>query len=117
MNEYVVIKLVSGELVIARLLHETVEGIHIVNPLQVKMIPVMTENDYGETAISSKFCQFTEETEFIFNTEHMVYCKPLNPRMIPLYDRLIESFNKESSEALEESTEEDQPTFTTKKLH
>lgn len=117
MGEYAVLKLVSGETVIARILHETTEGIHVINPLQIKMIPVMSEGDYGETAISSKYCQFTEETEFVFDAKHIVYCKTLNPKMIPLYDRLIESFIKESQEASEEEVHEDQPTFTTKKLH
>lgn len=99
MSEYVVMKLVSGETLIANLLNQTPDGVHVLNPLQVKLIPVSNEEgEYGETAISSKYCQFTEEVDFTFNAKDIIYCKPLNSKMIPLYTKLIESFSKEEKE-------------------
>ena len=126
MNEYVVMKLVSGETLIAQLLNETKDGVHVINPLQVKLVPmVYKDGEYGENAISSRFCQFTEEIDFTFNHKDLIYCKPLNPKMQPIYNRLIESFNNEAREPSipEEVEEEDnlQEAFSnvisSKKLH
>lgn len=92
-------KLITGETLIANLLNQTPDGVHVLNPLHVKLIPVSNEEgDYGETAISSRYCQFTEEVDFTFNSKDLIYCKPLNPRMVPLYIKMIDSFSKEDKE-------------------
>lgn len=106
MSDYVVMKLVSGETVIAQLLNETNEGVHVINPLQVKMIPVAyKDGDYGEQAISSRLCQFTDDVDFTFNHKDLIYCKPLKPKMEVIYTRLIKSFDEETKEILEEPSE------------
>lgn len=108
MSEYVVMKLISGETVIAQLLNETNDGVHVINPLQVKMIPVMyKDGDYGEQAISSRLCQFTDDVDFTFNYKDLIYCKPLKPKMEPIYTRLIKSFEEETKEIVEEEQTED----------
>lgn len=92
-------KLVSGETVIAELLNETPDGVHVINPLQVKMIPVAyRDGDYGEQAISSRLCPFTDDVDFTFNHKDLIYCKILKPKMEAIYTRLIKSFEEEAAE-------------------
>lgn len=104
MNEdCVVFKLVTGETIIATLLNETKDGIIVLNPLQVKMIPVdMGEDGYSEQAITNRFCPFTDDKDFSFDLKNIVYCKPLHPKMLQHYNKLVLAFGKESTEVQEQ---------------
>ena len=98
-EDCVVFKLVTGETLIATLLNETEDGIVVLNPLQVKMIPIDYGDDgYGEQAITNRFCPFTDEKDFTFDLKNIVYYKPLNPKMIDHYNKLVLAFGKESTE-------------------
>lgn len=98
-EDCVVFKLVTGETIIATLLNETEDGIVVLNPLQVKMVPIDYGDDgYGEQAIANRFCPFTDDKDFTFGSKNIVYCKPLHPKMIDYYNKLVLAFGKEGTE-------------------
>lgn len=106
-EDCIVFKLVTGETVIATLLNETEDGIVVLNPLQIKMIPMdMGEDGFGEQAITNRFCPFTDEKDFTFDLKNIVYYKPLHPKMTDHYNRLVLAFGKESTE---EQVQEEEP--------
>lgn len=95
-NDYVVFKLVTGEQVIATLLNEANDAIVVIDPIQVRMVPMVQDSEYSEQALTNRLCQFTDETEFIFSHKDIVYLKPLHPKMRRHYERLVVAFNEES---------------------
>jgi hypothetical protein len=89
LNDYVVLKLISGEQLFARLLNETDEGVVILNPIHIKMIPIMQNGDLVEKAVLSSFGQFTEDKQFVLDRKNVIFCKDLHHKMIPFYRRSV----------------------------
>jgi hypothetical protein len=106
-NEYVVFKLITGEQVLATLLNETKDGIVVIDPIQVRMVPMVENNEYSEQALTNRLCQFTDETEYVFNHKDIVYLKGLHPKMHGHYERLVLAFGEESKVVEEYYVEED----------
>lgn len=106
-NEYVVFKLITGEQVLATLLNETKDGIVVIDPIQVRMVPMVENNEYSEQALTNRLCQFTDETEYTFNYKDIVYMKSLHPKMHGHYERLVLAFGEESKVVEEYYVEED----------
>ena len=96
MNEHVVLKLCTGEQLLATLLNETLEGITVLDPIQVKLITAYDEGEYVEQAITNNYCQFTQERRFTFNWKDVIYCKELDPVMVKYYQKLVLAFGEES---------------------
>lgn len=96
MSEYAVLKLCTGEQLLAVLLNETIEGVTILDPIQVKLIPMYDEGEYVEQAITNNYCQFTQDRRFTFNWKDVIYCKELDPVMIKYYKKLVLAFGEES---------------------
>ena len=106
MNEYVVLKLCTGEQLLATLLNETIDGITILDPVQVKLIPMFSEGEYVEQAISNSYCQFTQDRRFTFNWKDVIYSKELDPVMVQYYKKLVLAFGEESKSRTEYYREE-----------
>ena len=100
MNDYVVLKLISGEQLFARLLNETEDGVVILNPIHIKMIPIMHNGDLVEKAVLSSFGQFTEDKQFVLDRKNVIFCKDLHHKMIPFYRRSVKQLVQ-----IEEETE------------
>jgi hypothetical protein len=96
LNEHVVLKLCTGEQLLATLLNETLEGITVLDPIQVKLITAYDEGEYVEQAITNNYCQFTQERRFTFNWKDVIYCKELDPVMVKYYQKLVLAFGEES---------------------
>lgn len=96
MSEYVVLKLCTGEQLLATLLNETEEGITLLEPIQVKLIPMFDEGEYVEQAITNNYCQFTQDRRFTFNWKDVIYSKELDPVMVKYYKKLVHAFGEES---------------------
>jgi hypothetical protein len=126
LSEYVVLKLCTGDQLMAAVVNETADGISVIDPIHIKTIPVMQEGEYVEQVISSIYCQFTKERHFTFNHKDMIYCKQLNPIIVKYYKKLVLAFGEEKTQtesfydkATEEDVEKLQKELTTKsiKLH
>lgn len=114
MSDYIVIRLCTGDQLLAEVDHVTTEGITVLNPIQVKTVPALDENgEYVEQMISNRFCQFTSETEFTFNHKDVLFYKDLNHVLIKYYKKLVLAFGEERtqmekfySQAVEEKEQE-----------
>lgn len=110
MSEYVVMKLCTGEQLFAEVVNETLDGISVLDPIQVKMIPMMEEGEYVEQVVSNTYCAFTKERQFTFNYKDIIYCKDLNPVIVKYYKKLVLAFGEEKSQTesfYKEATEEE----------
>jgi len=96
LSDYVVLKLCTGEQLLATLLNETIEGVVILDPVQVKLVTAYDEGEYVEQAITNSYCQFTQERRFTFNWKDVLYCKELDPVMVKYYNKLVLAFGEES---------------------
>lgn len=111
MNDYVVIKLVSGEQLFARLLNETENGIVILNPINVRIVSITnSKGEVIEKSVMSVFTQFTEDKQFVFNRKDIIFCKNLHHKMVPFYrsfinQLMIDEEELEKIEILEEPEE------------
>lgn len=98
MNDYVVLKLITDELVIAKLLNETRNGVVLLNP--VKVVTTYIQKD-GHTVLQTStapYCRLTTEREFTFAATNLLFIKPLHPELIPFYDQLVKAFEEDESE-------------------
>lgn len=92
MNKYyVVIKLVSGEQIMATLIHEDEYTIEIENALQIKLRVVSEEHRQFESISVVPFCQFTDDPNFVLDKSIIIYVKELSESLVSKYEDLIES--------------------------
>lgn len=97
MNEFTVFKLITGEQVIATLLNDIEDGIVVLNPIIVKMIYMVKDGDHIEQAVTSKFCQFSEDNIFAFHHRNLIYRKKLDPEMVSYYIRIVKALDEEDN--------------------
>ena len=105
MDEYVVLKLCSGELLIAILINETDHGIVILDAISIKYIPGIFHGQLGEQTAVSNFCAWTIDREFTFNHKDILFCKPLRLELIEYYKKSISSLNDDKKEVDHEEYE------------
>lgn len=92
MSNYVVLKLITGDQVIAELLNETHDGVVLLNPIRVRTVPT-PGSSLSEQALATQYCQFTDETQFTFDYRNIVYCKKLSERLVAYYKRIVNEFD------------------------
>jgi len=105
MNEnYVVLKLVSGETVMAMFEGEDDRFIKIDHPIQIKIIPIPAIN--REQISASPLCQFSESTSFVLEKDHIVYIKKMHRAFVSHYNNFIKSYDEALIPATRESAEQ-----------
>ena len=82
----------------AETIHDSPESITVLDPILVKVIPVMQDGEYMEQVVTNNFCAFTKEREFTFNYKDILYCKQLNPVIVKYYKKLVLAFGEETSQ-------------------
>ena len=97
-HDCVVVKLVTGEQFIAGYIDCTRDYLIVKNPIVVRVVQAMTEEGLVEKTVTSSFCAMTEETEYSFNMNHVVYHKPLHSQMVPYYNKLLDAIEKDDQE-------------------
>jgi hypothetical protein len=91
-KQYVVVKLISGETVMATFEGEDEKHVKIDYPIQIKttIIP-----ELGRESISaSPLCQFSDATTFVLEKGHIVYIKKLHSQFISHYKNFIKSYEE-----------------------
>jgi hypothetical protein len=86
---HVVIRLVSGDEFMCVLESEDEYYVLVKDPISVKTIPILEEG--REHVITAPLSQFTDDTEYVFEKHHVLYVKKLSSKMIPHYERIVES--------------------------
>lgn len=92
MSNYVVVKLVSGETVMATFDGEDDKFIKIEKPIQIRttMIPEIQK----ESISAAPLCQFSESTSFVLEKAHIVYIKKLHTQFVKHYMNFIKSYEE-----------------------
>lgn len=98
MNDYCVIKLVTGEQLIGEVTDKNHEGFVVANPIVVKQIPTMAKNgDISERVVTSRYCSYTSESTFFFRDRDILFAKPLKESITKHYLNLVKQFFSESN--------------------
>lgn len=91
MNEYyAVVRLVTGEQVMAVLTAEDEEYVELLHPMIIRIAPVQTAlGKISDRIFASPFCHFTDEQYFRIKKDNLLFIKPLHQEFISHYKRLI----------------------------
>lgn len=91
MNKHVILKLVTGETLVAELLSSSHHSITVRRPVQVRLLPTVREGNIAEEPVISIYCSFTYDEEYEFRSDTVIFCKPLIDRIIPFYEKTADS--------------------------
>ena len=89
---FVVLKLVSGEQVMAVLRSEDEMFVEIESPMCIRTIPVIATNKEHITA--HPLCQFTTDVNYILDNKDVMFIKKMHHIFIPHYLRIVEEHEK-----------------------
>lgn len=89
-NRYVVMKLVSGEEILAHLTSEDDYDIHVLFPMIVKHINRNVQGRMMESIVLGPWTHFSAEDEFTFNKQHLIFLKDLDDRYVDEYNRSVD---------------------------
>ena len=84
---YVVLKLTSGEQVMAVLSAEDEEYVELVSPMCIKTIPVLQTGKEHITA--APLCQFTGDTTYVIAKKDIMFVKKMHHIFVPHYQRIV----------------------------
>lgn len=89
---YVVLKLVSGEQLLATLEAEDDNYVCLNLPIVIRtMIHPSLEK---ESVSAAPFCAFSDSTEYVLEKSHIVFMKKLHQTFIPHYKRFIKIYDQ-----------------------
>lgn len=103
--DYVFVKLLNGDSLMAKKLFENNEVITIESPMLIRLFPRLEKDGLVEQITSGPYCQFTEDTVFTFQKKDVLFAKKLNEIMIPHYERMLDE-HEEDEEPAEQETDE-----------
>jgi restriction endonuclease S subunit len=91
-KQYVVVKLISGETVMAMFDGEDEKHVKIDYPIQIKTVIIPELN--RESISASPLCQFSDSTSFVLEKAHIVYIKKLHNQFVSHYKNFIKSYEE-----------------------
>jgi hypothetical protein len=91
---YVVVKLTSGEQMLAVLKNEDDDYVEIESPMVIRTIPNLSEGREHVTA--HPFCQFSDENNFTLHKANILFVKKLHHAFIPHYLRIVSESERTS---------------------
>lgn len=122
-DNYIVVKLVSGEQIISILENEDDTAIDISFPMVIKTIPVFVNGQAGEHVTAAPFCALSKENKFHLEKKNIVYIKPLHKSFLPHYQRMLSAYdevtiktNQQPQPSLEEVWEEEVDKMSTEEI-
>ena len=106
-EQYVDIKLITGEEVVGEVLEDSDYEIKIMFPMLVKYIPRMAQGRIMESITLAPYTYFADSDIFTFGKNHIVYQMNLNPSHVDSYKLAVEDFiGRISEEETVANTEE-----------
>jgi len=86
-EHFIILKLISGEEIMAILKNESEDFIEIDNVMSIKTIPIYETGK--EQIAASPFCQFGEKTPFVLNKKNIIFVKNMHHLFIPYYVKMV----------------------------
>jgi hypothetical protein len=94
-QEYVIIKLVSGEQLMGVCTEETDKDITVMFPMALRQYPIQREDGtIGEQVTGGPFCAFASDRTFTIPKASVMVNKPLHELLVPFYVRMINQYEK-----------------------
>jgi hypothetical protein len=84
---YIVMKLTSGEQVMAVLKEEDDEHVLLESPMCIKTIPIVEQSREHVTA--HPLCQFSDDRTFVIAKRDIMFVKKLHHLFVPHYQRIV----------------------------
>lgn len=104
-NEYVVVRFADGDQVITELLNETNEGILILRPITVNLVPVKYDGAYVERMMTALYCPMSDQESFVIDHKHVVFVNRLHPKMINNYIKMSKELYSSSRFEVQENND------------
>lgn len=112
LNErYVVVRLITGETLMATLGEVSRNTTKLKDPIQLKTIQINTTSGIVEKTITSQFCTITEDPDYTFLNQHILFMKNLHPVIAGMYVNLIQSLESPTDEPDSFDQELDEESF------
>ena len=92
-EHFIILKLISGEEIMAVLKNENEDFIEIDSVMSIKTIPILETGK--EQLAASPFCQFGEKTPFVLNKRNIIFVKNMHHLFIPYYVRMVRDHYEE----------------------
>lgn len=94
-QEYVIIKLVSGEQLMGVCTEETDNDITVMFPMALRQYPVQRDDGtIGEQVTGGPFCAFASDRTFTIPKASVMINKPLHELLVPFYVRMVNQYEK-----------------------
>lgn len=106
-EQYVDLKLISGEEVVGEIVEESDFEIKIMFPMLVKYIPRVQQGRMMESITLAPYTYFADSDIFTFGKNHIIYQMNLNPSHLDSYKLAVDDFvGRLSEEETVANTEE-----------
>jgi hypothetical protein len=92
---FVAVKLGSGEHVLAVLVDEDVDTVHLRYPMVIKVSPQILEGRAVEHMTAAPLCPFSGDPNYFIERHHLMYVKEMHQAMVEKYVHLIETTEQE----------------------
>lgn len=89
---YIVLKLVTGETLMATYEGEDDKFVKIDYPVQIRTVLIPELNKESVSAVP--FCPFSESKSFVLEKSHLIYIKRLNRSFIPHYKNFVKMYDE-----------------------
>lgn len=91
MNQYfVIVKLVSGEQVMATLTDEDETYVELHQPMVIRMVPFINNGKAHEHVTAAPLCQFSDDSYFRIPRSSIMFVKKLHEVLVPHYTRIVD---------------------------
>lgn len=114
---FVILKLISGEQVMAVLRSQDESSVEIESPMCIRTFPILETGKEHITA--HPLCQFTDDVNYVLDKKDVMYVKKMHHIFVPHYLRIVKEHeelaevNEHNSDLTEESSWEDGEELTT----
>lgn len=89
---YIIMKLTSGEQVMAVLKEEDEEHVLLESPMCIRTIPILEA--HREHVTAHPLCQFSDDRTFVIAKRDIMFVKKLHHLFIPHYQRIVAEHEK-----------------------
>ena len=93
-DEFILLKLTTGETLVATIRAEDEQTISIEYPFELKTIHDRRQDMVVDVTAAAPFCGFAEDRKFTFRKDNLMFTKLLHNFSIPFYIELVEEYEK-----------------------
>lgn len=94
MIHHIIMRLNSGDQILAMLETETESHYLIESPMLIKTFPVAIDGKVQEHVVAQPLCQFTADKYYDIPKNSVVFVKQLHESIVPHYERLVDAYDQ-----------------------